>query len=161
MQYYYSEWLENIEIKLSFVAIAGYLSLNFGGSAYLLLIVQYLFLVDFILGFYDAAKRKKMTWSGLGLGIKKIVSLYFGLIVVGFGTRAFDVAMQGRLEINYDGAFLFDVFVYLLILYELSSINRQLAEFGFCVNNFLQYFFEKVKRKIKHKIEKFFENKNY
>lgn len=157
MRYIYEffiPYLECLELKLSCAAFALYMSINFGASEYLLLLVQYLFIADFIVGIVDAKKAKKFSWSKVWLGIKKIVSLYLGVLVVGFGTKAFDVTLQGRVDIAYNGAFLFDLFIYLLILFELASINRHLAHLGFGVNKILESFFDKIIRKINRKINK-------
>ena len=140
--------------KISFAFIAGYISFHFGGSTYLLLLVQYLFVADFVVGVLDAKKRKRFSWKRSWLGIKKIISLYFGVLVVGFGSSAFDVALKDRINIGYNGALVFDVFVFVLIVFELASINRHLARLGFAVNVTLASFFEKIGQRLKEKLHK-------
>ena len=146
--------LEGLETKLSCAAFAAYMSYNFGASEYLLLMVQYLFIADFCLGILDATKAKKFSWSRAWKGIRKVVSLYFGVLVVGFGTKAFDVALQQKMPIEYNGAFFFDLFIYLLIVFELASINRHLAHLDFSVNKFLESIFDRLIIKIKTKLNK-------
>ena len=150
--------LEQLEAKISCAAFAAYMSYNFGASEYLLLMVQYLFIADFFLGILDATKAKKFSWSRAWKGIKKVISLYFGVLVVGFGTKAFDVALHGRMTIEYNGAFFFDLFLYLLILFELASINRHLAHSDFSVNKFLESIFDRLIIKIKTKLNKALDN---
>jgi len=155
MQHYLEilfSYIEGLEIKISCAAFAAYLSYHFGGNAYLLLLVQYLFIADFAVGVIDATKAKKFSWSKVWFGIKKVISLYFGVLVVGFGTKAFDIAIHGRIEIEYNGTFFFDLFIYLLIVFELASINRHLAHLDFSVNKLLEAFFEKITTKLKVKI---------
>ena len=146
--------LDGIETKISFAAFAAYVSYNLGGSEWLLLVVQYIFIADFVLGVLDASKANKFSWARSGRGIKKIISLYFGVLVVGFGTKAFDIAIHGRMQIDYNGAFLFDLFIYLLILFELASINKHLAHLDFSVNKFLESFFDRIIKKITTKLNK-------
>lgn len=156
MRYFYESILPHIdglEINLNYAAFAFYVSINFGASEYLLLLVQYLFMVDFFLGILDAKKAKKFSWSRAWFGIKKIISLYLGVLVVGFGTKAFDVALKGRIEIDYNGAFCFDIFICVLIIFELASINGHLAHFGFGVNQYLDAFIYKFKGKAQAKVE--------
>jgi len=146
--------LDGIEAKISFTSFAVYMSYNFGASEYLLLMVQYLFVTDFFIGILDATKTKKFSWSRVWQGFKKITSLYFSVLVVGFGTKAFDVALRGRIEIEYNGAFIFDIFILLLIIFELASINRHLARLGFIINKHLETVFNKLTRKLKIRLNK-------
>lgn len=140
--------------KLSFAFIAGFLSFHFGASEHLLYMVQWLFVVDFIVGVFDAANTHKFCFKKAWEGIKRIVSLYLALLIVGFGTSAFDVAFQGRIDIGYNGSLLFDVFIYILIVFELASINKHLAGLGFSVNKQLECFFERLTLKISERIFK-------
>ena len=161
MQIFYNQLLlllDGIETKISFAAFAAYVSYNLGGSEWLLLVVQYIFIADFFLGVLDATKAHKFSWIRARIGVKKIISLYFGVLVVGFGTKAFDIAIHGRMQIDYNGAFLFDLFIYLLIVFELASINKHLAHLEFSVNIFLESFFDKITKKITMKLNKAFDS---
>ncbi len=150
-------YLEGFEQKISFAAIATYLSISFGVNEYLLLMVQYLFVADFLIHIAYNFRQNTLMLQDVWQGIKKIISLYLGLVVVGLGTKAFDVALSDRLSVQYNGAFLYDLFVYFLIIFELASINKDLAGFGFKVNVLLQNYFEKFTRKLQRKADTFFE----
>lgn len=157
MQNFYNQIIllsDGIEAKISFAAFAAYVSFNLGGSVWLLLMVQYIFMVDFFLGVLDASKAKKFSWTKVRFGIKKVISLYFGVLVVGFGTKAFDAAVSQKIQIEYNGVFFFDLFICVLIIFELASINRHLANFGFGVNKGIDSFFSRFQGKIHQKIEK-------
>lgn len=75
--------LDEIMTKMSFAGFAVYISYNFGVSEYLLLVIQYLFIIDFVAGVLSAKKANRFTMSRAWQGIKKIISLYFGILVVG------------------------------------------------------------------------------
>lgn len=149
-------WLEGLEIKLSFAFFAAYMSFNFGANEYLLMLVQYLFLADFFFGMIDATKRKRFSWSRMWQGIRKISSLYFSVLVIGFGTRSFDVAISHQIEIDYNGKFFFNLFIYLLIVFELASINRHLARLDFSVNKNIDIFFRNNQGALTAKVQKMF-----
>ena len=156
MQNFYNQMmllLDGIETKISFAAFAAYISVTFGGSAWLLLLVQYLFVVDFFLGVWGACHASTFSWDKAKQGIKKVVSLYFGILVMGFGTEAFDVAISRKMQIEYNGIFFFDLFICVLIMFELASINRHLANCGFGVNRGLDTLFTKYQGKINKRIE--------
>lgn len=149
-------WLESLEIKLSFAFFAAYMSFNFGANEYLLLLVQYLFIADFVIGMIDATKRKRFSWSRMWYGFRKISSLYFSVLVVGFGTKSFDVAISHKIEIEFNGQFFFNLFIYLLILFELASINRHLARLDFSVNKQIDTFFRNNQGVLTAKVQKVF-----
>ncbi len=151
---YFLGFISNLENKLSFSAFAAYIAFDFGASEYLLLIIQYLIFVDFALGVFKAKQKNKFHWLRMWTGIKKVISLYFGIMIVGIGCKAFDVTLQQRITIEYNGAFWFDLFLCVLILVNLASINHHLAEFGFGINQFLDKVFFKYRSKIQAKLEK-------
>lgn len=147
--------LNNIENKISFVAFTTFISMHFGGSTWLLMGVQYIFIADFIFDVFDALSTGMLSLHRVWQGIKKIVSLYFGVLVVGFGTRAFDIAISDRMQIEYNGMFLFDVFLCILIVFGLSSINHYLAHLGFGVNQDIDTVIHRFKGKTQNKLESF------
>ncbi len=140
--------------KLSVAIIATWVVQYFGGSMYLMLLVQYLFIFDFFVSIFSNFKIKNKYGLSIWQGLKKIISLYFGILIVGFGTHAFDVALQEKLDIHYSGAFIFDVFLFLLIIFILSSINSQLAKLGFPLNIAFEKFFDRIMLKVISKINK-------
>lgn len=146
--------ISNLEAKLSFSAFAAYMAYNFGASEYLLLLIQYLIVIDFFLGVFKAKHHKKFHWLRMWIGIKKVVSLYFGMLIVGVGCKAFDITLQKRIAIEYNGTFWFDLFLCVLILVNLASINHHLAEFGFGINQFLDRVFFKYRSRLQAKLEK-------
>lgn len=150
---YLIAFMHNMEIKISVSAFSAFVAFHFGASEYLLVLVQYLLFADFVLGVWRAKKNKKFSWVRAWFGIKKIISLYFGILIVGFACKAFDVTLHNRLQIEYNGTFWFDLFLCILILLNLASINHHLAGFGFGINAWLDRVFFKYRSKLQSKLE--------
>ncbi len=150
---YIIAFMHDMEIKLSVSAFAAFISFQFGASQYLLELVQYLLFADFLLGVFRAKKNKRFSWYRAWLGLKKIISLYFSILIVGFACKAFDVTFSKRIDIEYNGTFWFDLFLCIMVLLNLASINHHLACFGFGVNVWLDKVCFKYKGKLQTKIE--------
>lgn len=150
---YVLAFMHNLEIKISVSAFAAFVSFHFGASEYLLVLVQYLLFADFVLGVFRAKKNKRFSWFKAWVGIKKIISLYFGILIVGFACKAFDITVHRRITIEYNGTFWFDLFLCILIILNLASINHHLAGFGFGINQFIDRVFFRYRSRLQQKIE--------
>ncbi len=150
---YILAFMHNLEIKISVSAFAAFVSFHFGASEYLLVLVQYLLFADFVLGVFRAKKSRRFSWFKAWVGIKKIISLYFGILIVGFACKAFDIAVHERIRIGYNGTFWFDLFLCILVIVNLASINHHLAGFGFGINQFIDRVFFRYRSKLQRKIE--------
>ncbi len=147
-------WLETLGIELealTFGSIALAISELTGGEIYLMVLLQWIFLIDFIIGQASAIVGKRFDTLSVWNGIQKYISLYFGIILVGLGTKAFDISIHDTIDFTYSGTFFFNVFLYLLLVYELSSINRHLSRCGFPINKGLENVFKIVFNRITHK----------
>lgn len=151
---YVLAFMQDVEVKISVSAFSAFAAFHFGASEYLLVLVQYLLFADFALGVFRAKKNNRFSWFRAWVGVKKIISLYFGILIVGFACKAFDVTLHGRMSIEYNGTFWFDLFLCILILLNLASINHHLAGFGFGVNAWLDRFVFKYRSKLKSKLER-------
>lgn len=150
---YIIAFMHDMEIKLSVSAFAAFISYHFGASEYLLTLIQYLIFIDFALGAFRAKKNHRFSWFKAWIGFKKVISLYLTILIVGFACKAFDVTMQERLTIAYNGTFWFDLFLCILVLLNLASINHHLACFGFGINTWLDKIVFKYKSKIQTRLE--------
>lgn len=150
---YLPAFMHDFEIKISVSAFAAFVSFHFGASEYLLVLVQYLLFADFALGVFRAKKNRRFSWFRAWVGVKKIISLYFGILIVGFACKAFDIAVHGRMNIEYSGTFWFDLFLCIVVMLNLASINHHLAGLGFGINRWLDKFFFKYRTKLKGKLE--------
>lgn len=150
---YIIAFMHDIEIKLSVSAFAAFISFQFGASQYLLELVQYLLFADFLLGVFRAKKSRRFSWYRAWLGLKKIISLYLSILIVGFACKAFDVTFSQKIDIGYTGTFWFDLFLCIMVLLNLASINHHLACFGFGVNQWLDKIVFKYTGKIQTRLE--------
>lgn len=150
---YIIAFMHDMEVKLSVSAFAAFISYQFGASQYLLELVQYLLFTDFLLGVFRAKKNHRFSWYRAWLGLKKIISLYLSILIVGFASRAFDVTFSSHIDIEYTGTFWFDLFLCILVFLNLASINHHLACFGFGVNVWLDKIVFKYTGKIQSRLE--------
>lgn len=159
---YIIAFMHDMEIKLSVSAFAAFISYHFGASEYLLTLIQYLIFIDFALGAFRAKKNKRFSWFKAWIGFKKVISLYLTILIVGFACKAFDLTMQERLILEYNGTFFFDLFLCILVLLNLASINHHLACFGFGINTWLDKivfkYAGKVQTRLEHEISKRIDN---
>ena len=150
---YIIAFMHDMEIKLSVSAFAAFIAFQFGASQYLLELVQYLLFADFLLGVFRAKKNRRFSWYRAWVELKKIISLYLSILIVGFASKAFDVTFSKRIDIEYTGTFWFDLFLCILVFLNLASINHHLACFGFGVNVWLDRIVFKYTGKIQSRLE--------
>ncbi len=150
---YILAFMHDVEIKISVSAFAAFISYHFGASEYLLALIQYLIFADFFLGAFRAKRNRRFSWFKAWIGFKKVVSLYLAILIVGFACKAFDLTVQERINFEYSGTFWFDLFLCVLILLNLASINHHLACFGFGINRWLDKIIFKYTGKLQTRLE--------